>query len=105
MANSPLQSVMQGEISSVTRRYSDIILAAGVMMVIGMMIIPLPTFLLDLLLVVNITVQVSMLLHRDLHIGCAEARGISDNHPDHHALSPRPQRFEYTTDSAPSRSW
>ena len=62
MANSPLQSVMQGEISSVTRRYSDIILAAGVMMVIGMMIIPLPTFLLDLLLVVNITVQVSMLL-------------------------------------------
>ena len=54
--------LMQGEFADLSKRYSDIFLAAGVVMIIGMMIIPLPTPLLDLLLVVNITVQVTMLL-------------------------------------------
>ena len=57
-----LGGLMQGEFADLSKRYSDIFLAAGVVMIIGMMIIPLPTPLLDLLLVVNITVQVTMLL-------------------------------------------
>lgn len=51
-----------GDFADVSKRYADIILAAGVMMVIGMMIIPLPTPILDLLLVLNITIAVSMLM-------------------------------------------
>lgn len=43
-------------------RYSDIALAALVIGMVGMMIIPLPTFLLDLLLTLNITVAVTLLM-------------------------------------------
>lgn len=53
---------MQGEFSEMARRYADIILASAVVLVVGMMIIPLPTFLLDLLLVLNVTVSVSMMM-------------------------------------------
>ena len=57
-----LGNLMQGDFADLSKRYSDIFLAAGVVMIIGMMIIPLPTPLLDLLLVINITVQVTLLL-------------------------------------------
>ncbi len=45
-----------------SQRYSDVVLASGVVGIIGMMIIPLPTFVLDLLLVLNITMTVVMLM-------------------------------------------
>ncbi len=54
--------MMRGEFSDVSRRYADILLAGFVVGVVGMMIIPLPTHVLDLLLVLNITVQVSLLM-------------------------------------------
>ncbi|MBN2054843.1 FHIPEP family type III secretion protein, partial [bacterium] len=43
-------------------RYGDIALAALVMMIVGMMIIPMPSFLLDVLLTLNITIAVTILL-------------------------------------------
>lgn len=54
--------LLRGEFSEVTQRYSDIILAGLVVGVIGMMIIPLPTHVLDLLLVLNITIQVALMM-------------------------------------------
>ena len=44
------------------RRYSDILLAALVIGIIGMMIVPLPTWVLDLLLTLNITLAVTLLM-------------------------------------------
>jgi type III secretion protein V len=54
--------IMQGDLLTVLRRYADIGLAVLVMLVVGMMIIPLPTHLLDVLLVLNISISVVMLL-------------------------------------------
>jgi type III secretion protein V len=55
-------SFMGGSFSELSSRYADIFLAALVIGVVGMMIIPLPTPLLDLLLVLNISISVSMLM-------------------------------------------
>lgn len=41
---------------------TDVLLAAGMIVIVGMMIIPLPTALLDLLLTINIAVSVTILL-------------------------------------------
>ena len=49
-----LDGALKGDFSELSKRYADIFLAAGVVSIIGMMIIPLPTPMLDLLLVVNI---------------------------------------------------
>ncbi len=51
-----------GDLRQAIGRYSDIILAGLVMMIISMLIIPLPTFILDLLIVVNISISVLLLL-------------------------------------------
>ncbi len=51
-----------GDLRAQLSRYSDIALAALVVGIVGMMIIPLPTFLLDLLISLNIAVSVTLLL-------------------------------------------
>jgi type III secretion protein V len=43
-------------------RYSDIVLAVLVAVIVGMMIVPLPTFVLDLFVTLNIAAAVSLLL-------------------------------------------
>src|SRR5438874_2384245 len=43
-------------------KYSDIVLAILVVSIVGMMIVPLPTHLLDVLLTFNITISVTVLL-------------------------------------------
>ena len=48
--------------SSLTRRLADATLAAVVVLLVGMMIVPLPTWLLDVLLTSNISIAVLMLL-------------------------------------------
>ena len=53
---------MQGDLLAVLKRYADIGLAVLVMLVVGMMIVPMPPFLLDLLLVLNISISMVMLL-------------------------------------------
>lgn len=50
------------DVKSWLNRYSDILLAALVIGIIGMMIVPLPTALLDLLLALNITLAVTLLM-------------------------------------------
>ena len=57
-----LDLFMRGDFGDLSKRYSDIVLAAGVVGIVGMMIVPLPTMVLDLLLVLNITISVSMLM-------------------------------------------
>jgi type III secretion protein V len=51
-----------GNPSSFLNKYSDIVLALVVIAIVSMMIVPLPTFLLDLLLSVNISLSVIILL-------------------------------------------
>ncbi len=52
----------RGDFKDLTKQYSDILLAGMVVGVVGMMIVPLPTFIMDILLVTNITIAVSMLM-------------------------------------------
>ena len=54
--------LQQGDVRGFFRRYSDVALAALVVATVGMMIIPLPTVLLDLLISLNIAVAVTLLL-------------------------------------------
>jgi type III secretion protein V len=54
--------LMTGDLRQMIGRYSDVILAALVMMIISILIIPLPYFLLDLLIVLNISISVLLLL-------------------------------------------
>src|SRR5215207_1240292 len=51
-----------GDVASFLRRYSDIALAGVVVLIVTMMIIPLPTLVLDLLISANIAVAVVLLL-------------------------------------------
>jgi type III secretion protein V len=51
-----------GNPNSFLNKYSDIALAIVVISIIGMLIVPLPTFLLDVLLTVNISLSVIILL-------------------------------------------
>ncbi len=51
-----------GDLRQAIGRYSDVMLASLVMMIISMLIIPLPPFLLDLLIVLNISISVLLLL-------------------------------------------
>ncbi|XXF81639.1 type III secretion system export apparatus subunit SctV [Myxococcaceae bacterium GXIMD 01537] len=53
---------MQADPNSFLNKYSDIVLAVVVVAIIGMMIIPLPTLLLDVLLTLNISISVVLLL-------------------------------------------
>src|ERR671930_2471895 len=43
-------------------RYSDVMLAGAVCAVVGMMIVPLPEWLLDLLIIINLSLGLVMLL-------------------------------------------
>lgn len=53
---------MSANSTSFLSKYSDIVLACVVVAIIGMMIVPLPTFLLDVLLTLNISISVVLLL-------------------------------------------
>jgi type III secretion protein V len=52
----------RGDLRAAVGRYSDIALAAVVVLIVGMMIVPLPTLLLDVLISLNIAVGVTLLL-------------------------------------------
>lgn len=56
------EQLMSGNIDVVLTRYSDILLAVLVISIIGIMIVPLPTFLLDLFLATNMTLAVTLLM-------------------------------------------
>jgi type III secretion protein V len=56
------QEILRGNLSGVLTRFADLILVALVGIMIGLMIVPLPTFLLDIFLTINITVAVTILM-------------------------------------------
>jgi type III secretion protein V len=55
-------TLRSGDVRALFARYSDVALAALVALIVGTMIVPLPTFLLDLLISLNIAAAVTMLL-------------------------------------------
>lgn len=57
-----LLSLRSGLLLRQLNRFSDVLLAGLIVSVVGMMIIPLPFFLLDLLLVLNISIALTLLL-------------------------------------------
>ena len=56
------QDILAGNLNTVLTRFSDILLVACVGAMVGMMIVPLPTWLLDILLSVNITIAVTIMM-------------------------------------------
>jgi type III secretion protein V len=56
------KEILGGNLSGVLTRFADLILVALVGIMIGLMIVPLPTFLLDIFLTINITVAVTILM-------------------------------------------
>jgi type III secretion protein V len=54
--------IESGNLLDVLTRFSDLILVSCIAAMIGMMIVPLPTWLLDILLTVNITIAVTILM-------------------------------------------
>lgn len=57
-----MDDLKSGDVQAVLYKYGDIVLAVLVVLIVGMMIIPLPTFVLDILLTLNITIAVTLLL-------------------------------------------
>src|SRR5437762_12712905 len=51
-----------GSIWARLSNYSDLVLAAGVCVIVGMMIVPLPEWMLDLLIITNLSVGLVMLM-------------------------------------------
>jgi len=56
------KEILGGNLAGVLTRFADLILVSLVAIMIGLMIVPLPTFLLDIFLTVNITVAVTILM-------------------------------------------
>jgi len=54
--------LQKGDLNAVLTRYSDLLLAVLVMVIIGIMIVPVPTFALDLLIATNITIAITVLM-------------------------------------------
>jgi type III secretion protein V len=57
-----LSLLKTGDVRALFARYSDILLAVLVAVIVGMMIVPLPTFVLDLFVTLNIAAAVTLLL-------------------------------------------
>jgi type III secretion protein V len=56
------KEILGGNLAGVLTRFADLILVCLVAIMIGLMIVPLPTFLLDIFLTINITVAVTILM-------------------------------------------
>jgi len=55
-------TLLRGDLRELLGRHADIALAGLVVLIVGMMIVPLPTFLLDVLISLNIAIAVTLLL-------------------------------------------
>ncbi|HEX4163995.1 MAG TPA: type III secretion system export apparatus subunit SctV [Bryobacteraceae bacterium] len=54
--------IESGNFNAVLTRFSDLILVMCIALMVGLMIVPLPTFLLDIFLTLNITVAITILM-------------------------------------------
>ncbi|MDA0712370.1 MAG: type III secretion system export apparatus subunit SctV [bacterium] len=57
-----LSLVAEGNFINILKRYSDLALALLVVLVVGLLIVPVPTFVIDLLICANISIAMIMLL-------------------------------------------
>ncbi len=57
-----LDLLLQGNLNELLRRYADILLALMVIVVMTLLIVPMPTFLIDLLICTSISIGMIMLL-------------------------------------------
>ena len=56
------KQIQDGNLAGVLTRFADLLLVSMVGVMIGLMIVPLPTFLLDIFITINITVAVTILM-------------------------------------------
>jgi type III secretion protein V len=56
------QEIRAGNFNTVLTRFSDLILVACITLIVGLMIVPLPTFMLDIFLTANITIAITILM-------------------------------------------
>jgi type III secretion protein V len=56
------EEIRSGNLTAVLTRFSDLLLVAGIALIVGLMIVPLPTFLLDVFLTANITIAITILM-------------------------------------------
>ncbi len=56
------KALLSGNLNATLTRASDLILVSCVALMVGLMIVPLPTFLLDIFLTINITIAVTVLM-------------------------------------------
>jgi type III secretion protein V len=56
------KDILAGNLNDVLIRFSDLLLVCCIAVMVGLMIVPLPTFLLDIFLTVNITIAVTILM-------------------------------------------
>jgi type III secretion protein V len=54
--------VRGGNFSTVVTRFSDLLLVGCIVLIVGLMIVPLPTFLLDVFITANITIAITILM-------------------------------------------
>jgi type III secretion protein V len=57
-----LEGFSKGNFGEILNRYSDLMMAGGLIGVVAMLIIPIPTFILDILLTISISIGVILLL-------------------------------------------
>ena len=57
-----LDLLLQGNVGELLKRYADIVLALLVVTVMTLLIVPIPTFVIDLLICTNISIALVMLL-------------------------------------------
>jgi type III secretion protein V len=56
------QEIRSGNLNGVLMRFSDLVLVACITLIVGLMIVPLPTFMLDIFLTANITIAITILM-------------------------------------------
>ncbi len=78
-------------------------LAVVVIAIVGMMIVPLPTFLLDILLTINISLSVIILLISLYIPGALHICGLPDAAADHHDVPAGADRLDHAPHPAPRR--
>jgi hypothetical protein len=79
-----LSLLKTGDVRALFVRYSDILLAILVAVIVGMMIVPLPTFVLDLFVTLNIAICGQPPAHRDLRQRGAAHRYLPVAATDYH---------------------
>ena len=94
-------SLRQGDLPEVLGRYSEILLALLVITIVGIMIVPLPTFVLDVLLTLNMAMARWCCCICALRAATRSSSPSFPTHPaDHHAVPAGAQRLRHAADPA-----